>query len=180
MTDLIGIPTSLTVRISRRLTDGNYGSFEVSAELTSSLPPEVNLDEAFDSHDAWLTAVVAKSVSEKQVDIVAQAPSVAQHAQQPQEVERVPVVGDAEVATFEVSSYVIEYSPTGQKSLKVKEAKGGKYSVYGVKVWPEIAEKNAQLSAWESKDAGEYAIAGKLVAVVMLEGGKAKKVIGWK
>jgi hypothetical protein len=176
MTELIGVPTSLSVRVSRRLTDGTYGSFEVSAELGVELPADVDLTQAFDAADAWLTASVAKSVSEKQVDI-----GVAQHAQQAppvqQEIERVPVVGDSETEVVEITGYVIEYAPSGQKTLKVK---GGKYPKHGVKVWPEMAEKNAQLSDWESKDPGEYTIVGKLTAVVLLDGGKAKKVIGWK
>lgn len=176
MTDLIGTPTSLSVRVSRRLTDGNYGSFEVSAELDVNLPPEVNLEQAFDAADAWLTASVAKSIAEKQVDIVVAKPApVAQHAQQ--EMVREPVVGDSETEVFEVIGYVIEYAPTGQKSLKVK---GGKYSKFGVKVWPEVAQQNAQLSDWETKDPGEYTIVGHLSAIVLLDGGKAKKVIGWK
>ena len=176
MTDLIGVPTSLSVRVSRKLTDGAYGSFEVSAELTANVPPDTPLDTMSDSMDAWVTAFVAKSVTEKQADI-----GVAQHAQQApavqQEIERVPVVGDSETEVFEVAGYVIEYMPTGQKSLKVK---GGKYTKFGVKVWPEVAQQNAQLSDWESKDPGEYTIVGKLTAVVLLDGGKAKKVIGWK
>jgi hypothetical protein len=144
--------------------------------LGVSLPPDVNLDQAFDAADAWLTASVAKSIAEKQVDIATSTP-VTQHAPKQQEVERVPVDGDSEIETFEVSGYVIEYAPTGQKSLKVK---GGIYTKFGVKVWPEVAQKAAQLSDWEGKDAGEYAVVGKLAAVVLMDGGKPKKVIGWK
>lgn len=177
MADLIGVPTQLSVRVSRKLGDGNFGSFEVSAELGVELQAGVDLTQAFDAADAWLTASVAKSVHEKQERIG----SVAQHAQRApvvqQEVERVPVVGDSETEVFDVTGYVIEYSPQGQKSLKVK---GGKYTKFGVKVWPEVAQQNAQLSDWESKDPGEYTIVGKLTAIVLLDGGKAKKVIGWR
>ena len=188
MTDLIGTPTELTVSISRKIwTEGTKGSLEVVAGLTVNLPPEVNLEQAFDAADAWLTASVAKSIAEKQVDIAVSQPApVAQHKPSNDgegrygnevEVQRVPVVGDSETEVFEVIGYVIEYAPTGQKSLKVK---GGKYSKFGVKVWPEIAQQNAQLSDWETKDPGEYTIVGHLSAIVLLDGGKAKKVIGWR
>ena len=71
---MIGTPTALSVRVSRKLNDGDYGSFEVAAELTLSLPADANLEEAFDASDAWLTAAVAGSVREKQANIAKQKP----------------------------------------------------------------------------------------------------------
>jgi hypothetical protein len=70
---MIGTPSEIEVHVSRKLSDGDYGSFEVSASLRVNLPPDANLEEAFDSADSWLTAAVAGSVGEKQASIAKQA-----------------------------------------------------------------------------------------------------------
>ena len=67
-----GTPTKLAVRVSRKLSDGAYGSYEVLAELETNLAQDANLEEAFAAHDAWLTAAVAASVRNKQDNIARQ------------------------------------------------------------------------------------------------------------
>ncbi len=62
MTEILGTPTSLSMRVSRKLSDSNYGSFEVSAELEVSLAKDVNLEDSFQSLRAWLEANVGKTI----------------------------------------------------------------------------------------------------------------------
>lgn len=48
--------------ISRKIGDGNYGSFEMSAWLESDFNGDTNLDEALDGLENWLTAKVAARI----------------------------------------------------------------------------------------------------------------------
>lgn len=60
-----GVPSAISVSVSRKKLDGDYGSFEVSASIEASLAPDANLEETFDELDTWLTAAVGTSVNEK-------------------------------------------------------------------------------------------------------------------
>ena len=67
MNNVKGIPEELWVRVSRKRSDGDYGSFGVEAELKVNLAnvQDLNLDDTFDAVDAWLTAAVAGSMKAK-------------------------------------------------------------------------------------------------------------------
>lgn len=66
---MIGTPASLTVRVSRKLGDKDFGSYGVEAEITVNLPADAKLNEAFDAADSWLTAAVARSMADKTEEI---------------------------------------------------------------------------------------------------------------
>lgn len=179
MTNIIGTPTRLAVRISRKLTDGNYGSLEVSAELEVNLPPEANLDDAYDSLSAYLEAKVGQDAKLKaaEVEVRVTTQTVVHPEFTDDDGVVFPAQESSETEVFDVTAYEIAYTPKGQKILKVK---GGKWTKFGVTVWPEVAEQSKALEGWDSRDAGEYTIGGKLTAVVLMEGGKPKKVVGWR
>ena len=66
---MIGTPASLTVRVSRKLGDKDFGSYGVEAEITVNLPADAPLNEAFDAADSWLTAAVARSIQDKTEEV---------------------------------------------------------------------------------------------------------------
>jgi hypothetical protein len=164
--NMIGTPSALSVRVSRKLSDENYGSFEVSAELEVNLPADADLEMAFDSADSWLTAAVAVSVREKQANIAKRAheaaaavaaaavpagnvgitpPAVANTTILP-EPTRVPVDDNGtEFEVIEVKNFTVEMTKTGKRIGKVH---GGKWTKFGVIAWPEaFAELNIDLDA---------------------------------
>jgi hypothetical protein len=184
--DMIGTPSDLTVRVSRKLTDGEYGSFEVSAELTTNLPQGANLEEAFDGLDSWLTASVAKSVQEKRARIEKQqaeshvAPgldvAVAAPIAAPVIEVRTPVSEEnTEYVMIDVKYLECVVSKNGKKYVKVH---GGQYSKFGVPAWPEPLEA-VGLDVEAMQPGQNYMLPqGYSKAKIELEDGKPKRV--WK
>lgn len=62
---LKGEVTEVSVSVSRKLSDGAYGSFEVAAALTMKLSPGEDFDDSVDALDAYLTAKVGQSAQSK-------------------------------------------------------------------------------------------------------------------
>ena len=54
MAELIGTVTSIRVAVSRKMGDGDYGSYGVDAAVEVALPVGANVADAFDAWDAWL------------------------------------------------------------------------------------------------------------------------------
>ena len=185
---MIGTPTALSVRVSRKLNDGDYGSFEVAAELSLGLPADANLEEAFDAADAWLTAAVAGSVREKQASIAKQqadwqtrhvateTPVVAAMGGtvQPAPVAeiRTPVEGDAEYRVIDVDYFEVSVDANNVRVCKVH---GGPYKKYGVRCWPEPLD--AIGIKLETLEAGKFSLPdGYVKARILMAEDKPKKV----
>jgi hypothetical protein len=178
---MIGTPSKLEVHISRKLSDGDYGSFEVSALLALDLPPDANLEEAFDAADTWLTAAVAGSVREKQENIAKQKP-VAPEAPVAQVVQQAPVAeirtpvtdGGEEYRTIDVEFFEVSVDANNVRVCKVH---GGPYKKYAVRCWPEPLE--AVGIKLETLEAGKFSLPPEYKsAKVLMAEGKPRKV--WK
>ena len=88
-----------------------------------------------------------------------------------------PVVSDDE-DIFDVDTIMVEFMPDGV--TKSAKAKGGRWSKYGVKVWPEVLALPPLEWDLDSLDAAEYPVPKGLQAVVMMHEGKPRKVLEWK
>ena len=161
-----GVPSAISVSVSRKKSDGDYGSFEVSASIEASLAPDANLEETFDELDTWLTAAVGTSVNEKAKKIGIKQQDLPETPPEP--------ASDIETDVFDVVSITVEYTPGGEKRAKVK---GGRWAKYGVTCWPEVLEKiDFDL---DSADAADYPQNG-LKAVALMVDNKPKKVIDFQ
>lgn len=78
-----GTPSKMSVGVSRKRSDGEYGSYEVSASIEANLAPDADLEKAFDELDTWLTAAVASSMNEKSQKLATAKPVAAQAEVQP-------------------------------------------------------------------------------------------------
>lgn len=168
---MIGTPSRLEVHISRKLSDGDYGSFEVGASLAVDLPPDANLEEAFNEYDAWLTASVAGSVREKQANIAKQKPQPEEPKPAPVAEIRTPVGDDGlEFKDIAVDYIKVVYSEEGEKRARTF---GGLFKQYGVVTYPEaLAAIGFDL---EAAEAGVYALpAPYKKARVTIKGKNAK------
>ena len=89
-----GVPEELWVRVSKKLSNDNYGSDGVEAELKVNLAnvKDLNLDDTFDAVDAWLTAAVARSMEAKT------APESQVNAQQAATVAQTPPPAASNIA----------------------------------------------------------------------------------
>ena len=186
---MIGTPTALSVRVSRKLNDGDYGSFEVAAELTLSLPAGVNLEEEFGGVDSWLTAAVAGSVREKQANIAKQKLPAPLAGVTPENIHaevpvapirpapvaeiRKPVTDDgAEYRVIDVDYFEVAVDANNVRVCKVH---GGPYKKWGVRCWPEPLE--AAGIKLETLEAGKFSLPeGYKQAKVLMEGEKPRKV----
>jgi hypothetical protein len=75
ISNIKGVVTEVTFTVSRKLTDGNYGSFEAAASLTVSVPSaETDVDDLMDQLDAYLTAKVGASAHQKEAIVKQHAP----------------------------------------------------------------------------------------------------------
>lgn len=173
----------ITVSISRKISDDNYGSFGVHAAITLEVDEGEDKDVLYAASASWLSAKVAGT--HKAHGTESSQPGVAQHTQQsvdkatPTPVKKgaAPTpTSDEEV--FDVDTIVIEYMPDGV--TKSAKAKGGKWKKYGVKVWEEVLAKPPLEWDLEATDAGEYPVPKGLQAIVMMADGKPKKVTAWK
>ena len=189
---MIGTPTALSVRVSRKLSDQDFGSFEVSAELAVNLAPDADLSATFDEVDTWLTAAVAGSVREKQANIAKQqaakapppgtvlAQSVDFTGGVVQVVQPAPVaeirtpVTDAgdEYRVIEVDYFEVSVDANNVRVCKVH---GGPYKKFGVRCWPEPLE--AVGIKLETLEAGKFSLPPEYKqAKVLMADGKPKKV----
>ena len=175
-----GLFKEVTVLVSRKRTDGNYGSYDVSYGATINVPPDGDVDQLAMALDAYLTASVAESMKQKQEDMP-QAEEVpvlhnAPAKSAPREV-RTPIDDSgAEYDIFDVASIAVEYSPGGEKRAKVK---GGKWAKFGVMCWPEVLSLEPLEWNLDELDAVEYSVPAGLKAKALMVDGKPKKVVEW-
>ena len=207
--DIKGIPTELWVRVSRKRSDDNYGSYGVEAELKINLAnvQDLNLDDTFDAVDAWLTAAVAKSMKAKtapeapalqpeQAATVAETSteagfgppaveSLASEPPPPPPTESPPPPPSAPQASGPVETHeildncTISHQVTGS-GIHHLLVKGGKYTKFGIKMWPEKASEFIQ-SEWQEWPIGkDYGLPdGYSEAVIQMKpDGKPDRVVG--
>ena len=167
MTKLLGVPDELWVRVTRKRGDDNYGSYGVEAELKVNLAnaEDLNLDDAFTAVDAWLTAAVAASMKAKTAELapktqvnveaaatVAQTPPPAPTEAPPP--PPAPPQASGPVETHEIlKDCSISHQVTGS-GIHHLLVKGGKFSKYGVKMWPEKASEFIE-HAWQEWPIGK-------------------------
>ena len=191
MAELIGTVTSIRVAVSRKMGDGDYGSYGVDAAVEVALPVGANVADAFDAWDAWLTASVGASMKEKGELIAKNKPAPKDIAQQLTEsaeaankivsaIQAAPVAeirtpvtdsGDEyrmiEVDYFEVS--------VDANNIRVCKVHGGPYKKFGVRCWPEPLEGIG--IKLETLEAGKFSLPdGYKQAKVLMVEGKPKKV----
>ena len=187
----------ITVSISRKLSDDNYGSFGVQAAITLEVDEGEDKDELYVASASWLSSKVAgthkahgtlPSDHTAKPNVATQLPTpvpaggvakpapVAQVAQQavPQVLSNVSQDDDL----FNVDTIMVEFMPDGV--TKSAKAKGGRWSKYGVKVWPEVLALPPLEWDLDATDAAEYPAPAGLQAVVMMHEGKPRKVLEWK
>ena len=69
-----GVVSKVGVSVSRKISDGAYGSAEVSMWVEMDLSPTADFDESLDSLDKFITGKVGASAKEKQAKVQASAP----------------------------------------------------------------------------------------------------------
>ena len=169
-----GTPSKAGVYVSRKLTDGNWGSFEVVYGLEMNLAEGADLDAVFKAMDDELTLAVGVSAHEKEAKVMR---SVTQpEAEDFVEPEYMPST-DATTKTILAETITVEFTPKGQKNAKVK---GGRWKMYGVMCWPEVLSLPPIEWDLETLDAGDYPAPPGVKAIVLMDGDKPKKVIGWE
>ena len=182
--------SEITVSISRKLSDDNYGSFGVQAAITLEVEEGEDKDVLYAASASWLSEKVAGThnahgtlASQPEakptpvpVGAVAKPAPVAQVAQQAVSQVLSNVSQDEDV--FNVDTIMVEFMPDGV--TKSAKAKGGRWSKYGVKIWPEVLALPPLEWDLEATDAGEYPAPTGLQAVVLMHEGKPRKVLEWK
>jgi len=183
--DTVAKLKEITVSISRKLSDDNYGSFGVQAAITLEVEEGEDKNELYAASASWLSAKVAGTHKQHgtmssqpappkpQTALPAQA-SVAQHAQQ--SIPKATTAADDE-DIFDAETITVEYTPGGEKRAKVK---GGRWKKYGVMCWPETLKLPPLEWDLDELDAADYPVPGGVQAVVLMVDDKPKKVIGWK
>lgn len=132
---MTGVPTILTVRVSRKLGDGDYGSFGGEWECTVNLPPNANLEEESQALFAFGKAFLGTELADIQADL---RKGVAQDAQQPPVVQREEPKADAKelVPGEEHSEKVVKFTlakrTDGKYELGLYGDYGGKPSQYPI------------------------------------------------
>lgn len=205
MTEILGTPTSLSMRVSRKMSDSNYGSFEVSAELEVSLAKGVNLEDSFQSLRAWLEANVGRTIKAQKAayDQLQPAPDrgyglPAEHGTPGTAPEygigderavpppRSPVEAPQATSTRSSGQMVtetwtnpvmtIEFTKGGDKYLRVR---GGKWVKFGCPAWAETIPFT-YFTDWDPGQ--EYRLPDGLTEVVvqMNDKGQPKKVIEFR
>ena len=199
-----GVPEELWVRVSRKRSDDNYGSYGVEAELKINLAnvKDLNMDDTFAAVDAWLTAAVAGSMTQKGIGAsvalvpevaipedksppppLSEAPPVARLAQVAASVPPSPPeasVSDSATETHEVlDNCTISHQVTGS-GIHHLLVKGGKFSKFGVKLWPEKASEFIESDFTQWDIGKEYSLPdGYTEAVVQMKpDGKPDRIVG--
>ena len=139
---LQGTITDITVTVSRKLSDNNYGSGEASLSIGESIADAtVDVEAEFNKLYAW----AAKECAAKVVELVGHnTPSTKPvvESKQPQSLtqDNKTVVTqhtgmlESTSKTFPVDTITVDVK-SGKKYVK---AKGGSFVQYGVNVWPEV------------------------------------------
>jgi len=171
--------SEITVSISRKVSDDNYGSFGVQASITLEVEEGEDKDVLYAASTSWLSEKIAGThkahgtmpSQPAPAGAVAKPASVAQHSV----AGGVPQADDVDVFTAE--TITVEYTPGGEKRAKVK---GGKWKKYGVVCWPEVLALPPLEWELDALDAADYNVPAGVQAVALMVDDKPKKIIGWK
>jgi len=172
----------LTVMLSKKVSDENYGSKGVTVGLTVDLEEGDDKDMEYAALSSWCAAKIGGTlkahgaISSQPVlrdAPVAKTAPVAQDAQQQQ--------SDSTAKTFVVETLSVEVK-SGKRYVK---AKGGNFKMYGVNVWPELLEMPPLQWIADELDGADYPAPTGLTAIYVektLDGGKVvpDKVTGCK
>ncbi len=175
----------LTVMLSKKVSDENYGSKGVTVGLTVDLEEGDDKDMEYAALSSWCAAKIggtlkAHGALESQPVLrdapVAKKPPVAQDVQQPQQSGLL----DSTAKTFAVETLSVEVKG-GKRYVK---AKGGNFKMYGVNVWPEVLEMPPLEWIADELDGADYPAPTGLTAIYIektLDGGKVvpDKIVGW-
>jgi len=172
----------LGASISRKLGDGDFGSFEFAAWFEGDMPAGSELDSELAGLEAWLSAQVAARIKAFQNKIhaaplvqprqtVDDGPNYEADAAPPTE----PSTGDYLI--FPVDKIRIEMTTTGKKIGKVF---GGAWKKYGVTAWPDVLD--SLIGSIENMQPGEELMPPRpnlRAKAVANDKGKPSKVIAW-
>lgn len=178
---MTGVLTSLTVRVSRKLGDKDFGSYGGEWEATVNLPPDANLSDESEALFAFGKAFLGGELATMAVDIKKMQDLVA--SQQPElmpapqpikpapEVERVPVDDDGnEFKDIKVDFIKVVFSEKGEKRAR---AFGKPFDKFGVVTYPEALE--AVGFDLDAAEPGNYALPAPYTTARILLGGKNEK-----
>lgn len=187
-----GIPVRASYTVSKKLSDGNYGSFERVAMLEVDVAKGMDLEEVFTSLKDFLVATVARDIREVQEfsQLDPEKPAVESLASEaktppPPPTESLPPApsdtqGDLAVETHEIlDNCSISHQVTGS-GIHHLLVKGGKYTKYGIFFWPEKAAEFIK-SQWQEWPIGKsYGLPdGFTEAVIQMKpDGKPDRVVG--
>ena len=169
----------LTVMLSKKVSDENYGSKGVTVGLTVDLEDGDDKDMEYAALSSWCAAKIGgtlkahgalESNTEPPKPVLRDAPKKAKTGPAPTPASNEDV--------FDVDSIVIEVMPDGV--TKTAKAKGGKWTKYGVKVWDEVLVLPPLEWDLQELDVAEYGPPKGLKAIVLIVDNKPKKVTGWK
>jgi len=171
----------LTVSISRKVSDDNYGSFGVQASITLEVEEGEDKDVLYAASTSWLSEKIAGT--HKAHGTMPSQPATAGAVAKPASVAQPQQSGllDDTAKTFEVETLSVEVKG-GKRYMK---AKGGNFKRYGVNVWEEVAAMPPLEWDLATLDGADYAAPKGLTAIYVektLDSGKVvpDKVTGWK
>ena len=171
----------LTVTLSKKVSNDNYGSKGVSAGLTVTLEDGDDKDVEYAALSSWCAEKIGgtlkahgaiSSAPNAPIAPVAKTAPVAQPAQQ-----------GGDTKTFVVETLSVEVKG-GKRYVK---AKGGIFTLYGVNVWPEVLAMPPLEWKAEDLDGADYPAPTGLTAIyiekAIEKAGEQKmvpdKVTGW-
>ena len=175
-----GVPVKASLTVMRKLSDQDYGSFGVNVSLEVELAPDANLDDVFDSMDAYLTTKVGRSMKEKEALLEKSQVST---KKQPQGLtqEQVAWFGSQppppNTEAWSNPQLQLQFTSNGQRYLNVK---GGKWMKYGAPAWPENVNLDVEWKEWNPEQIYNLPDGYSEALVQMKEDGKPDKVISFR
>ena len=165
------------IRMSRKISDDNYGSFGVEGEIFLELEEGEDKDEMWAYGTSWLSAKLDGTHKAHGTMPSPTEPVLRDAPQKKAKTGPAPIVAEDE-EVFDVDSILIETMPDGK--TKTAKAKGGKWTKYGVKVWDEVLALPPLEWDLQELDVADYGPPAGLTAIVLMQDNKPKKVTGWK
>ena len=186
----------VSVFLSRKVSDGEYGNFEGTIGIEDDVPQGSDKDSFAAGLRAWCKAFLDETLASQRKEYL-KAPGIFEVAKQLggmvtddaelaaavaqrefPEPRFVPIDDDAnEYDIFVVDKLRIESTSTG---TKVGKAFGGKWKKFGVMVWPEVME--ALIGSIADLDVGQEfgpPKPGTRAKALLNEKGSPSKVVEW-
>jgi hypothetical protein len=183
--------TEVSVHISRKVTDGNYGSYEVQFGETRSVAPDVDSAVVYREMYAGVSGKIDAAVEKFQGELcnTEEKPTTIKNAPPPKEkklpapeVETRTAIDDAgnELEKVPVDSIEILFAKSGNKYGRIK---GGKWVKSGIAVFGRtLAEAPLEWDI-DTLDVGEYDVPEGLTALIKMGVYQGKpspdSVVGW-